>query len=173
MSADLDTCAAALKDASLRDLAKARAGKSVVSAAGWTVDLSRHYLDSAAEAALLSHGTEAGLETAGARLFGGEIVNPSENRPALHWALRAQAPLEGEAETAERGAEAPKAGRRRMRRREELLRERREARERLEREAMRSLEEGEAGPPGPPPPPAGDESREAGEGQAPRGGEEQ
>jgi HD-GYP domain-containing protein (c-di-GMP phosphodiesterase class II) len=82
-------------------------------------------------------------------------------------------PFEGEAETAEIGAEAPKAVRRRMRRREELMRERRETRERLEREAMRSLEEGEPGPPGPPPPPAGDEGREAGEGQAPRGGEEQ
>ena len=56
----------------------------------------------------------------------------------------------GEGEPPARGAEAPRAGRRRMRRREELLRERREARERLEREAMRSLEDADAAPMGPP-----------------------
>ena len=99
MSADLGSLAAPLKAASLKDLAGARAGKSTLSAAGWVADLSRQYLDTTAEAALLSHGASAGLETAAARLFGAEIVNPSEKRPALHWALRAQAPLTGEAET--------------------------------------------------------------------------
>ena len=98
MSADLADLAASLKDASLKDLARARAGRAPLSAAGWTADFTRHYLDDTAEAALLAHGAAAGLETAAAGLFGSEIVNPSENRPALHWALRAQAPLEGEAE---------------------------------------------------------------------------
>lgn len=98
MSADLGSLAAPLMERSLKDLAAARAGQSVLTAAGWHADLSRHFLDAASEAALLAHGTDAGLETAAAHLFGGEIVNPSENRPALHWALRAQTPLEGEPE---------------------------------------------------------------------------
>ena len=99
MSADLAALAAPLKTSSLKALASARAGRSVLTAAGWSADLSRQYLDDKAEAALLAHGASTGLETAAARLFGAEIVNPSENRPALHWALRAQAPLTGEAET--------------------------------------------------------------------------
>ena len=98
MSADLGTHAATLKEASLKELAQARAGRSALSAVGWTADLSRHYLNAAAEAALLAHGMSAGLESAAGRLFDAEIVNPSENRPALHWALRAQAPVSGEAE---------------------------------------------------------------------------
>lgn len=99
MSADLGSLAASLKAASLKDLATARAGRSALSAAGWTADLSRQHLNAEADAALLAHGETAGLEAAAASLFDGDIVNPSENRPALHWALRAQAPLSGEAET--------------------------------------------------------------------------
>lgn len=99
MRADLTALAASLKDRPLRDLACVRAGRSALSAAGWCADLSRHFLDEAAESALLAHGRSVGLEAAAARLFGGEMVNPSENRPALHWALRAQTPLKGEAET--------------------------------------------------------------------------
>ena len=98
MSADLGALAASLKAASLKDLATARAGQAALSAAGWTADLSRHYLDTGADAALLAHGASAALETAAEQLFNGDIVNPSEKRPALHWALRAQAPLEGEPE---------------------------------------------------------------------------
>jgi len=99
MSVDLGSLAATLKDTPLKDLAWARAGTSSLAAAGWTADLSRHYLDKPSEAALIAHGRAAGLESAAASLFGAEIVNPSENRPALHWALRAQAPLSGEAES--------------------------------------------------------------------------
>jgi glucose-6-phosphate isomerase len=99
MSVDLGSLAATLKDTPLKDLARARAGTSALSAAGWTADLSRHYLDKPSEAALIAHGRAAGLESAAASLFGAGIVNPSENRPALHWALRAQTPLSGEAET--------------------------------------------------------------------------
>ncbi|MEZ6000477.1 glucose-6-phosphate isomerase [Hyphomonas sp.] len=99
MSADLGALAASLKTASLKDLATARAGRVVLSAAGWTADLSRHYLDTDADVALLAHGASMELEAAAERLFSGDTVNPSEKRPALHWALRAQAPLAGEAET--------------------------------------------------------------------------
>lgn len=99
MSADLGALAASLKAASLKDLATARAGQAVLSAAGWTADLSRHYLDADVDAALLTHGASAELEAAAGHLFKGDIVNSSEKRPALHWALRSQAPLSGEAET--------------------------------------------------------------------------
>jgi glucose-6-phosphate isomerase len=99
MSADLGALAASLKAASLKDLATARAGQAVLSAAGWTADLSRHYLDAGVDAALLAYGASAELEAAAGHLFKGDIVNPSEKRPALHWALRSQAPLSGEAET--------------------------------------------------------------------------
>lgn len=99
MRADLGALAVSLKATPLKDLATARAGQASLTAAGWTADLSRHYLDTGADAALLAHGASAGLEAAAGHLFNAEIVNPSENRPALHWALRAQAPLSGEAET--------------------------------------------------------------------------
>ncbi|HPE49770.1 MAG TPA: glucose-6-phosphate isomerase [Hyphomonas sp.] len=99
MRADLQALATSLKARPLKDLAAARAGRTVVSAAGWNADLSRHFLDDEADAALLAHGAASGLDEAAKRLFAAEIVNPSENRPALHWALRAQSPLTGEAET--------------------------------------------------------------------------
>jgi len=100
---ELQTQAARLAGASLRDLAAARAAAPALTAAGWKVSLARHYLDTAAEAALLKHGAEAGLDAAAQRLFGGEIVNPSEGRPALHWALRAGSTLTGEAEAVRQG----------------------------------------------------------------------
>lgn len=83
----------------LKALAAGRSGAEPVEAAGWRISLARQFLDDEAEAALLRFGAAAGLEQAGADLFGAAIVNPSENRPALHWALRASSPLEGEAET--------------------------------------------------------------------------
>ncbi len=92
------TEAARLADADLNALAEARAGHAVIEAAGWRVHLARHRLDSQAEAALLAFGEERGLTAAIASLFAGETVNPSEGRAALHWALRAPAPLAGEAE---------------------------------------------------------------------------
>lgn len=94
----LCTHAARLGEIPLKSLAASRAGKSRISACGWTVDLSRHRLDDAAEAALLEFGSQKNLQSCGRELFGGAIVNPSENRPALHWALRASELLEGEAE---------------------------------------------------------------------------
>ncbi len=88
-----------LSGQSLRDLAAGRAEITPLVAAGWKVNLARHYLDTEAEAELLSGGETAGLDEAARRLFGGDIVNPSEGRPALHWALRAGSALGGEAET--------------------------------------------------------------------------
>ncbi|KCZ50312.1 glucose-6-phosphate isomerase [Hyphomonas pacifica] len=99
MPADLSKHAERLSKVSLASLAANRANNVPLSASGWKLNLSRQYLDKEAETALLAFGKEADLENAGTSLFDGEIVNPSENRPALHWALRAQSPLEGEAET--------------------------------------------------------------------------
>lgn len=98
MRTELGRQADRLSGQPLKALAAARAGAAPLEAAGWRINLARQVLDEAAEAALLRHGAEAGLEKAGADLFGAAIVNPSENRPALHWALRASAPLDGEAE---------------------------------------------------------------------------
>lgn len=91
--------AARLKTASLAALAGARAGAPPLEASGWRFSLARHHLDAEAEAALLAFGDSAGLAEAAGALFSGRIVNPSEDRPALHWALRSQTPLSGEAET--------------------------------------------------------------------------
>lgn len=99
MRRELDAHALRLSALPLRDLASARAQCAPLTAAGWKLNLARHYLDEAAEDALIKFGLQAGLETAGSELFSGAIVNPSENRPALHWALRAQEPVQGEAET--------------------------------------------------------------------------
>ena len=46
-------------------------------------------------AALLDLAEEKGLTAALVALFGAQHVNPSEDRPALHWALRASSPLPG------------------------------------------------------------------------------
>ena len=99
MTTDLKSHAERVERTPLKALARGRAGTAPLRAAGWSVDLSRQYLDAAAEDALLAFGKSAGLESAAQKLFAGDIVNPSEDRPALHWALRAQAELSGEAET--------------------------------------------------------------------------
>lgn len=98
MSIDLGAHAARLSNASLKALSVKRATDSTLHACGWQVNLSRHFLDEAAESDLLTHGFNAGLEGAADDLFAAKHVNPSEDRPALHWALRAQASLDGEAE---------------------------------------------------------------------------
>jgi len=87
-----------LADVPLKVLATARANSSQLNAAGWSIDLSRQFLDPQSVDSLRRFGEEAALPDAASRLFAGEIVNPSENRPALHWALRAQSSLSGEAE---------------------------------------------------------------------------
>lgn len=83
----LTSLATSVRSQRLSDLA-AVASAAPLTAAGWTADLSRHYLTPEINSALLAHAEDAGLEKAIADLFGAEIVNPSEDRPALHWALR-------------------------------------------------------------------------------------
>ena len=99
MTTDLKPHADRVSQTSLKALADARASSAPLRAAGWSIDLSRHYLDAEAEAGLLQFGRVSDLQSAADSLFAGDIVNPSESRPALHWALRAQSELSGEAET--------------------------------------------------------------------------
>lgn len=93
-------------------------------------------------------------------------LEAEEGRRAAEEAAGEEAATRERAAPAGRGREPLRPGKRRPRRREELLRERREARERIEREAMRELgeeppipsgpEPGEGGGDRPPPgPPAG------------------
>lgn len=63
-----------------------------LNAAGLTLDYSKSLLDQEGLQLLLQLAQEAGAEEAIAALFRGEHVNISENRPALHMALRKQWP---------------------------------------------------------------------------------
>ena len=92
---DLKSHAERLADASLRDLAPSRANRPI-HAPYWTMDTARQFLDEAVEDALIIHAQEVGLGKAVERLFAAETVNPSEARPALHWALRAPSPVSAE-----------------------------------------------------------------------------
>ena len=107
MFAPLFSHAERLAGAPLSALAAARAATPPRSAAGWTLETSRQRLDPAAEAALLELASQADLACALDALFSGAIVNPSEDRPALHLSLRAREPLSGEAETVRRSLDAP------------------------------------------------------------------
>ena len=94
---DLAAHATRLESTSLTKLATARTDQSI-EAAGWSFNLARHRLDAEAETALQTHGETAGMGAAIDALFASEIVNPSEGRAAMHWALRAGGDLSGEAE---------------------------------------------------------------------------
>ena len=83
----LKTHAGPIRADSLPQIA-ASATNAVLDAGGWTVDMSRQYLSPDIEDALFAYAQSVGLEMAIADLFAAKIVNPSENRPALHWALR-------------------------------------------------------------------------------------
>ncbi len=83
----LTSLAERARQASLIDLA-AQNEAPPLKAAGWVADLSRHYVTPDVETALLAHAETTNLKGAIADLFGAKIVNPSEDRPALHWALR-------------------------------------------------------------------------------------
>ena len=83
----LRTLAASIRDHALPELASER-NTPVLEAAGWRADLSRQYTSIACWDALLSYADETNLSAAISGLFNADIVNPSENRPALHWALR-------------------------------------------------------------------------------------
>jgi glucose-6-phosphate isomerase len=66
-----------------------RLARLTVGAADLTLDLSKQPWSLADLADMLDLARTAGVEAARGRLFGGEIVNRSEHRPALHVALRA------------------------------------------------------------------------------------
>jgi len=83
----LQTLAAPIRSQSLAKLA-ASADNAVYRGGGWTVDVSRQYLTAEIETALLAHANDVNLTGTLDDLFSAAIVNPSENRPALHWALR-------------------------------------------------------------------------------------
>lgn len=97
--AELQNLATAARAAKLSELAAARLGSAQLSAAGWQIDLSRHFVTKAADSALLTHASQQSLESSVADLFAGATVNPSEGRPALHWALRAPSPADDPSQT--------------------------------------------------------------------------
>ncbi len=68
-----------------------RLSRLSLSAAGVSLDLSKQSWSLAGFDTALNLARAAGVDAAKARLFGGEIVNPTEGRPALHMALRARA----------------------------------------------------------------------------------
>jgi glucose-6-phosphate isomerase len=83
--------AARLRGTSLRALCAAdpaRGKRHVLSVAGLRADFSRQLLDDAALDALLALAEAAGHRAAVAALIGGDDVNTTEGRPALHTALR-------------------------------------------------------------------------------------
>ncbi|CAN7511156.1 glucose-6-phosphate isomerase [Phenylobacterium sp. LjRoot225] len=77
--------------ASLFDAEPGRLARLTLEAAGLTLDLSKQPWSLPDLAELLDLARAAGVEAARARLLAGEIVNRSEQRPALHVALRAPA----------------------------------------------------------------------------------
>ncbi|MHA7858623.1 MAG: glucose-6-phosphate isomerase [Henriciella sp.] len=83
----LKSLSKSIQTQSLQALA-ARGSRPVLSGAGWKADSSRQYLTPEISDTLLAHAEAINLQGAIDRLFNAEIVNPSENRPALHWALR-------------------------------------------------------------------------------------
>ena len=88
-----------LKTQTLKDLSQSRSGMASFDICDWHLDLSRHYLNATAETALLELAKTRRMDQAIDDLFSQNIVNRSEQRPALHWALRAQTTQSGEAET--------------------------------------------------------------------------
>lgn len=93
---NLESHASRLKTSSLRDLAPSRAGRKI-SAPYWAMDTARQFLDEAIEDTLIAHGETIDLARGVKNLFAADIVNPSEDRPALHWALRDPSPHGDEA----------------------------------------------------------------------------
>jgi glucose-6-phosphate isomerase len=75
--------------ASLFDVEPGRLARLTLEAAGLTLDLSKQAWSLPDLGEMLDLARAAKVEEARARLFAGEIVNRSENRPALHIALRA------------------------------------------------------------------------------------
>ena len=72
----------------LFDTSQDRASQYRCEAAGLTLDFSKHLLDDDARQALLTLSDTQALPAAFASLIGGEMINTSEHRPALHTLLR-------------------------------------------------------------------------------------
>ena len=72
----------------LFDTSPDRASRYRCEAAGLTLDFSKHLLDETAWQALLTLSDTQALPAAFASLIGGEMINTSEHRPALHTLLR-------------------------------------------------------------------------------------
>lgn len=69
-----------------------RIGRLTLEVEGLRFDFAKQDLGLDELDALLAHARGAGLAESRARLFAGEVVNPSENRAATHWAERAHGP---------------------------------------------------------------------------------
>ena len=81
----------ASKDLMLKDLFAEdpdRAAKMTVSAAGWTLDYSKNWVDEPTLKLLLRLAEKANLKAEIERMFTGEHINRTENRAVLHTALR-------------------------------------------------------------------------------------
>ena len=75
----------------LFDTSPDRASDYRCEAAGLTLDFSKHLLDDDAWQALLKLSDTQALPAAFTSLIGGEMINTSEHRPALHTLLRGTA----------------------------------------------------------------------------------
>src|SRR5699024_4467389 len=78
-----------LRDLFARDPHRAR--RYTVQAAGWRLDYSKHRIDETTIKRLVALARDCGLEARRDAMFAGEKVNPTEQRAALHVALRAPA----------------------------------------------------------------------------------
>lgn len=107
LTPDITGHAERLGDVTLRDLAEtgaSRSGRLIVTAAGLEFDATKQRIDVSALDALLAAARAAGLEDKRDALLSGRVVNPTENRPALHMAYRHGARISGtpEAELVDR-----------------------------------------------------------------------
>jgi len=92
---NVETEAARLRGAALLDLFAAdpkRAATLTFEAPHLRADFSKQRIDAAALSALGALAQAAAFESWRGKLFGGEVVNTTENRAARHWALRAPNP---------------------------------------------------------------------------------
>ncbi|MCP5160060.1 MAG: glucose-6-phosphate isomerase [Hahellaceae bacterium] len=88
----LSECAARLKSKSVAQLFEADPGRSQrysLEFSGYYLDFAKQRIDDQAWGALCDLARISGLPCAIKKLVCGEVVNPTENRPALHTALRA------------------------------------------------------------------------------------
>ena len=107
LTSDLAAHAERLGKVSLRTLAdsgETRSNRLLARATGIEFDASKQRLDEAALNALFKAAREAGLEEQRDKLLSGGVVNPTEDRPALHMAYRHGARISGtpEAELVDR-----------------------------------------------------------------------